>query len=406
MTGELRRLLQGRFGAAGRGFTQPGKPWKRWRQEGTRAAMSSGWRVHHGMKRDATGPHGISGIRIDADKLGEWVERADEQPFVRVIVHVLRGPNTGRITIYADGKPAATLPTMVEDATLPPHASALTVEVPQGARAVRVELVGDGPVSLLGIATQSAAPGVRYESIGLNGARAYTYLGFDAAIQRADVEAIAPDLIVLGLGTNEAYNLRNKPLTAAVKTDLVRGFAGLIERVRAGAPQADCLILLPMDLVERPRDPSCFVRERVKKGRKRVWVTRLRDDIDPLIEPQCAWTSPESLALTSAASREAATQQQCAIWDQRLAQGGPTALYTWANMRPQLAARDGVHLTLNGYRALARGLFDDLSAAYLRHKRGEDETLDTTPLTPPAPGLPTMEDEPAGPIDDELFGIY
>jgi lysophospholipase L1-like esterase len=383
MSGELRRLMQRRWGNAGRGYTQPGRPWKSWRQDGTHGSMGDGWTVQHGMRRSSQGPWGLSGIRLEADSAGAWIERTDETPFDQAVIHVLRAPGQGSLHVYAGGKQVATLPTALEEGgEETQQAAALSVVLPWPARVLRVEVVGDGPVDVLGVRTLRAGHGVRYESVGLNGARTYTFLGFDEALMRAEVEAIAPDLVVVGFGTNEAYNLREKALTPAVRADLVRGFVGILERLRKGAPQADCLVLLPMDLIEEPRDESCYMRERVKRGKRKQWVKRLRPDIDPLVEPQCAWAPLESVSFVSEASREAAEHVGCAVWDQRRAQGGPGAHDTWRRQSPALGGRDGVHLTSAGYQALATGLFDDLSDAYTRHTQGQDATLHTTAILP------------------------
>jgi lysophospholipase L1-like esterase len=399
MTGELRKLMQSRWGAAGRGFTQPGRPWATWRQDGTRGSMGKGWLITNARRYDARVLVGLSGIRLDAINEGSYAGRVDRQPFTHVALHVVSIPGSGSLTVFADGAPVATLPTTAEPGAQP-ALRVLPIDLPSPATELRVEIVGDGPVHLLGWRTTHDAPGIRYESIGLNGARAATFLALHADTVRAEVEALEPQLIVLGFGTNEAYNLRKKSLAPPVQDDLTRSFSDLIERVREGAPQADCLVLLPMDLVLQPTDASCFTTKRVKRGKRRVKVKRLRDDLDPLVEPQCAWTSPASLDLVREASRAAAAQHQCAIWDQRAAMGGPTSHYTWAHMSPKHAASDGVHLTTIGYRALASRLFDDLADAYTRHTQGQDPALRTTPiLGGPALNAPMGVDPDE---DDEL----
>jgi hypothetical protein len=99
----------------------------------------------------------------------------------------------------------------------------------------------------------------------------------------------------------------------------------------------------------------------------------------------------------------AALRAGCAIWDQRAAQGGPTSHYTWIKHDPQLAVRDGVHLTTQGYRTLGARLFDDLIDAYTRFTLHQDHTLRTTPIL----AIPSLEEheetQPNGQDPDALF---
>ena len=60
---------------------------------------------------------------------------------------------------------------------------------------------------------------------------------------------------------------------------------------------------------------------------------------------------------------QVAHENRCALWDARKAMGGPGSILSWAELEPALAGGDGVHLTRQGYRVIAQGLFADLMEA-------------------------------------------
>lgn len=386
MTAEVRDRFQKAWGEAGRGYIYAGRPWKSYRQEDVSYDMRGAWQVENGMSRKANGPFGVGGIKISTSKAGDYITRTavESKPFDHIEVHYLSAPKGGQFKVLINDQEQATVST----ALAPTQEGGVEVGVYQlalteGAHTLKIEAVGDGEITLLGTHTQSKNSGVIYHSLGLNGARAQTFLSFDEALTVQEVSRLQPDLFILGFGTNEAYNLRNTELTEQHTKTHQAQLTALIQRYKKASPQAACLVLLPMEFALKPVAKTCYKRQKVKRGRRWRWEQELIEDIDLAQYPECAWTTPPSLEQIRLASINAAKQEGCAIWDQLEAMGGVGSFRRWATLDEPLSGQDGVHLRLSGYRQLGQQLYVDLIAAYQRWETTSDATLETTPWQPP-----------------------
>lgn len=423
VTGPLRVAFSDRFGEAGRGFIQPGVPWRRFRQLSASHDMQGEWTVHHGMQRDAVHPFGIGGVRIESLEPGAWFSRGTcegcrvGQEMSGFAVHYVRQVGGGSFRVYVDEQLSTIihtglpLDTMAELGThfseefsevdqidlqarteLP--AELLEGEVPlvdlpepgampetrladeepvvhrpgyyeeslnRGPHQLRFEVVGDGPVAFTGVTTTLDQPGVRYTSIGLNGSQGGHFLGFDEQLSAGDLEYIAPDLVVFAWGINETYSDRYYP------DDLNAPAEEWMERVQRHRR-------IYVDLMTRIRtvkpEASC--------------ILLLPTDINPERHPARAPGSPRCTAspetgidLDSCAAAlprvhpyireaqiQAANDLNCAVWDQQYAMGGPGGIELWASLDPPLAGSDGIHLSATGYTRLAEGFFRDFMNAW------------------------------------------
>lgn len=391
ITAVLRDELQRELGDAGRGYVYPGKPWRGFRQVDMSYDMGGDWEVHRGMRSDSEGPLGMGGVRLASSKAGDWVSRAapSGERMDIIDLHFVRVADGGSFRVFIDDQEQATVSTALgRDAQAQREAGYHTLMPPGGAASVKLEVVGDGPVSLLGMTTYKDQTGAVYHSAGINGAQASTFLGFDEAFTISEVARIRPDLMIFAFGTNEAYNLKERELKERHHTDHKQQLTQLIQRYKKGSPESACLVMLPMDLALKPQADACYkqvkVQTRTRRGRRRTrWNKTLDDEVDLMQHPECAWRTPDSLHLIRRAALDAAQANQCAVWDLYTAMGGPGSMRQWALVEPALSRRDGVHLTMDGYRYLGRRLHNDLMDAYRRWARAGDATLRTTPWTPP-----------------------
>ena len=166
---------------------------------------------------------------------------------------------------------------------------------------------GVGESRLLGV-DLLRPKGLVYDALGINGAVATRLLKARAEVFAAGLQRLAPDLLVLAYGTNEAYGARDFDAE-----QYALGLDRVLARVRAAAPGADCLLQGPPDF-QRKRKPVA------------------------------------ALAQVIAAQRAAADVHGCAFWDTQAAMGGRGAIARWR--RAKLAQRDRVHLTRDGYTQL------------------------------------------------------
>ncbi|MEM1348119.1 MAG: GDSL-type esterase/lipase family protein [Myxococcota bacterium] len=357
---ELRRLFQERFGDGGRGYIFAGRPWRRYRQAGVEYAMQGDWERHN-ARGDTPGPFGAGGVRLTSSMEGAAVTRQvpeGAEPFDRVDVTVLTQPRGGQLRIVVDGVLQGVVPTADEATQLQVH----RLEAP--GRMLRLEVLGDGPVTLLGTRTAKKRSGVIVSSVGLNGAQFETFLRVDQERAVEDLRHMGPDLVIVTLGTNEAYNLRKEALgdiPPETEGDIRRFAESFLGRIQRAAPDAACVVMLPMDFAYRPSRRAC------------------RDARKENPEFLCDWHTTPSLGLVTRAVRDAADARGCSPWDAREAMGGEGAVLRWAAREPALAARDSVHLTRLGYAWIAERLYADL-VSLLELPRVEDTTRVSTTL--------------------------
>ena len=162
--------------------------------------------------------------------------------------------------------------------------------------------------------------GLFWHSLAANGAQAQHYSA--QALFPSQVRALAPDLFVLSLGTNE---------TQQDKLDVGQAIAQqrrLWRLLRGAAPRACLLVLTPPDA---------------------KWGRHASKRLDPYI----------------AALREAALAEGCAFLDLRAAQGGKGSYARWA--AAGYAGDDGVHYKNAGYRLWGQWLLGALQGAEAGH---------------------------------------
>jgi lysophospholipase L1-like esterase len=186
-----------------------------------------------------------------------------------------------------------------------------------------VDARGDGPVRLMGVSLERNSPGVIVDTLGIPGARIRDRLPWNDEIVRAQVAALAPDLIVLAYGTNDTST--HRPLDT-YRHELDEA----LRRARAMRPHASCLVIGPSD-----------------------W---------PLQNPDGSFSPRPRTMEINHAHREAAARANCAFFDLVAFQGGPGSMPRWVGAG--LALDDYVHFSDEGYRLIGQALARALLADY------------------------------------------
>src|SRR5699024_10440306 len=109
----------------------------------------------------------------------------------------------------------------------------------------------------------------------------------------------------------------------------------LLERYREAVPSAECLILLPPDMLAGS-NAGCI---------------DYTFESEMLTGHRCVEQPAANFAGILNAQRYAAQTAGCAVWDQQHAMGGEGSMDIWRELR--FASRDGIHLRSEGYRLLA-----------------------------------------------------
>lgn len=169
--------------------------------------------------------------------------------------------------------------------------------------------------------------GVTYSALGINGARLDVLDKWQAGWLDT-LKALRPDLVVLAYGTNEAFD---------DELDLglyERQLQGKIAELRRTLPKAVILLVGAPDSIKNRRAQAC------------------------------AAAQPHSLRQAIQIQKTVARQSGALYWDWQAFMGGDCSIRNW--QAREMARGDLVHLTADGYRQSAEGLY-----RFLRGQLGE-----------------------------------
>lgn len=236
------------------------------------------------------------------------------------------------------------------------------IRLKRGHHRVELRPVGRGTLRLFGVVMRRNRPGVVVHTLGVPGAQVANVSPGHKALIRAQLKRLRPDLLVLMLGTNDAFD---RGLTAK---RLERRLTKLLKRLRGKRAKPDCLILGAPDFGSK----KWRTARRLRKG----------------------------AAMVRKIQRKVAKAQGCVYWDVFSAMGGTDSIKRLIRARPRLAFKDRVHLTRRGYRALGSLIHDELLRHYARYLRSSHRRRPlTVPRRPPQELRQEKEDRrnwPAG----------
>jgi len=256
---------------------------------------------------------------------------------------------------------------------------------------------------------------IEWSVLGVSGARVKSA----ARRHEGAIEALAQlsqaQLFVLWFGTNsaasESVNLESYE----------QQYRDLIKTLKAGAPEAQCLLITAPDFGRRPA--RCYLNSKelrvLKRKRKNAWARRLLAEHrearvcapESLLnhkrrgryrypfpnvknereweayQEECRYHTPALIGQLTELQRRIARDEGCALYDSLKAMGGEGSMKRWACAEPRWAQLDLVHLSSAGYEALGAHI-----ARSLRYELGLDE-LAPPPLRPP--GESSSEARPA-----------
>lgn len=327
LTAEIRRRFQAEFGDGGAGYMVPRNPMSTPRR-GVLSGATSGWTIDGiGGRVEVNGIYGLAGIGLSTTQADEraWIEATCNH----FEIYYLRQPGGGKIDITVDGMSVLEEPlSLASDAPLPDY---FTAPLPADRiHRIEVRTAAPGKTRILGIVTEHIAPGVSYDVLGINGARAKRLISWNDTAFVDNIVQRKPDLIIVAYGTNEVAD------DDWTIESYQRMFAAILRRFKRAAPQASILVYGPPDRADRPLDGK--------------------------------------LAAMLEAQRRAAFEVGAAFWSSYGAMGGPGSMDVWASMG--LGQGDHVHLTKDGYIRMGSMFYEDVYDAYKKY-------LTRAPRNPP-----------------------
>jgi len=175
-------------------------------------------------------------------------------------------------------------------------------------------------ISIEGIIPENDRNGLVYHSLGVNGAAVMSWL--KCSDFESQMEYIAPDLLICGIGINDA----NVPYSNFDPEKYKEQYRQLLEKIYNINPNCAVIFLTNNDCALR-------LRRKNKGANKNT----------PRVEQ---------------ALMELALEQDAAVWDQYMIMGGMGSSVDW--VKAGLMRQDRVHFTAAGYNVLGDLLFDAL----------------------------------------------
>ncbi len=171
-----------------------------------------------------------------------------------------------------------------------------------------------GSFTLFGITTESAPNGILYHSIGVNGAHIPAFLR--CQLFEKQLALLKPDLVILGLGINDAYGRRFST------EKFEANYGELITRIRRAAPETA--------IVFTTNNDSYLYRRYVNKNGIKVEKSMFK----------------------------LAAKYHTGVWDMFEVMGGLNSIVLWE--KNKLARHDKIHFTREGYLTLGDLFFNAL----------------------------------------------
>lgn len=325
-TSRTRALLQSRYGSAGRGLITP------FRMAGTNQPVdytissTSPFATAKLLKQPWEIDMGFSGIAISSQERSYSIT-IGAKPTAGI------DPAFDRIRIFCSGAlprvtlakgPAGNIPFDQKDE---PGIVDLLLDEP--VTEVTLHFTSTGTCSIHAFDLDNSMTGVKYSAIGNNGATFSSYNAIGA--MGRNLKSFSPDLVIISLGTNEAFG---RVTSAAMMANIDL----LVKNIRRANPEAAILLVTPADCQRS-------VKKRVKTGRRRYRTTT-------------TYSHNENIAHLRQAILDYGARHGVATYDFYTVAGGPKSSDLW--LQNKIMSKDRIHLTRDGYTLVGNLMYDAL----------------------------------------------
>lgn len=316
-TSVTRRLLQSRYGTAGRGLVTPLKLVGSNQPADYRLTSATpGWATARLMKRpwasdmlftgvSATPPTGKFDLRLELTGVS-----AGERFSTVSLYYGGKKPQLEGVTTLAGENMEFT----ANDNT--PGCLTIALDRPEGG--CELQMASEGDTRIGGLRLTGADSGVEFTTIGNNGAAFQSYLGLETG---KGVATMNPDLIILAMGANDAWgNMTDQQFVSSVDR--------LVSELQEANPGAQVLLTTPAEAQKR-------------QGKKGGYAphAKIRHFRDLLLQY--------------------GRYHKVATWDFYEIAGGDGSSYPWNEAK--LFSRDKIHLSWDGYTLMGQLLGEALA---------------------------------------------
>ena len=175
--------------------------------------------------------------------------------------------------------------------------------------------------SFFGLLLDNDNNGISYHSIGVNGASVKSYLRCIDFEKQLSI--IKPDLVIFSIGINDAYE------EDFSKESFYNNYDTLIQKIKSNDPNTAILLTTNNDSYYKRKYPN----KRALEVREKML--------------------------------ELAKKKDLALWDMFQVMGGLNSIIDW--QKNQLAKKDLIHLTYDGYNLIGDLLFDAFMKSYINY---------------------------------------
>lgn len=322
--GTIMRSFQKDFGNAGRGLITPLKLAKTNEPFDYDILSANKWISSRCVAVRQKFPAGIGGIalRTTSDPYGLKILCRPQAGFNYAFnkLRIFHGPNpkqafrllvdNNKITSYHKTTPFLT------ELTFAHSSDKMVIECKGG---------GVPSTSIYGFSLENGRSGVLYHAVGLNGAQFVHYKRIDQFGDR--IRSLNPQLIILSLGTNEAFR------ESITEAELMREIESMVGPIRKQNPQAAILMTTPAE---------CQYRVPVNGAVKYVPNPNMRIIRNAIVKYALSHNYP--------------------YWDLYRISGGDGSSENWVNSK--MLARDRVHFEVAGYRVQGNLFYQALMYGY------------------------------------------
>lgn len=316
-----RKLFQQHFGSAGRGLVAPLKLAKTNEPRNYRISSNQVWDSFRCIKTNDI-PVGLAGLTL---------QRKDSISDIRVETLNKIDPdfwNFNEVTVFYDQEKAKVLPSdtsiITGEEDISPYAHKFTLNSP--VNYLNLNFNSDqNDICFYGIELKNGQNGVLYHAVGINGARYDNYA--NEALFFKQMSDLNPYLIIISLGTNEAYHRSFNSEAFYNTIDLT------VKNIRQTLPNAGILLTTPAETWLNYRKKSRTPNSRIKTVSNTI-VKYAKDN-------------------------------QLACWDLFSITGGENSARYWR--QNGLLSGDGVHFSKGGYEYIGELLFQAIYNSYVRH---------------------------------------
>jgi len=325
ITGDVRAILQHRYGDAGHGFVLIGKPWA-WYQHTGLQLSASGWDISAASHFEThDGLYGLGGVSFTSKGAASSRIVYSMPGHTHFEVWYLQQPGGGSIAVTGDGEPLGDI-----DTNGPGKAPEIAeFEAPAGVHALELRVV-EPPVRVFGVVAENKGPGVVYDALGLNGASIAVLSRIINAQHWADeLRRRHPDLVIVNYGTNEA------DFASFIDHGYEKDLREAVRRIRTALPDTSILLMSPMD-----------------RGQHSGAEIETMPTIPRLVDIQ----------------RRVAGETGCGFFDTFHAMGGEGTMARWYTGQPRLVSADLIHPIPAGGKMIAVIFARELAAGLNRYK--------------------------------------